>query len=257
MLEELFQRASNAAMEREAEKPFEELLAAIPNVPRPINIYEHLSKLDRIRLIAEIKRASPSKGFLAEIDDAGELAKGYEQCGADAVSVLTESSGFRGKLEDLEQASRAVSIPTLRKDFISKEYQILEARLAGASFVLLILSYLEESRARELYEFASSLGLGVLFETHKESEIEAANQLGARLIGINTRDLTTFKTDLGLFEKLAGLLPSDAIAVAESSVRTIDDVRRYRSAGADAVLVGEALVTGDWRSLIPQIISVA
>lgn len=257
MLEGLFLRASKDALEREAKRPFDQLMAAITSVPRPINIYEHLSKLDRIRLIAEIKRASPSKGFLAEIPQAGELAKGYEQSGADAISVLTEASGFRGNLEDLEQASRAVSIPTLRKDFISSEYQILEARVAGASFVLLILSYIDQARARELSEFAASLGLGVLFEAHKESEIEAAGELGAKLIGINTRDLTTFKTDLGLFEKLAGLLPSEAVAVAESSVKTIDDVRRYRSAGADAVLVGEALVTGDWRSLIPQIVSVA
>lgn len=257
MLEELFRKASNDSSEREVEKPFEQLLAEIANVPRPINIYERLAKTDRVRLVAEIKRASPSKGFLAEIPDAGELAKGYELAGADAISVLTEGSGFRGSLADLEQASRAVSVPTLRKDFISNEYQILEARLAGASFVLLILSYLEETHARELYEFAASLGLGVLFETHREAEIEAAVGLGAKLIGINTRDLTTFNTDLGLFEKLAGQLPSDAIAVAESSVRTIDDVRRYRSAGADAVLVGEALVTGDWQALIPQIVSVA
>ena len=257
MLEGLFLQASQDAAEREAKKPFDELMAAIPNVPRPINIYERLSKLDRIRLIAEIKRASPSKGFLAEIPDAGLLAKGYELSGADAISVLTEESGFRGKLEDLELASRAVSIPTLRKDFISNEYQILEARLAGASFVLLILSYLDKDRAYELFEFASSLGLGVLFEAHHESEVATANELGARLIGINTRDLNTFKTDLGLFEKLAGLLPDEAIAVAESSVKTVDDVRRYRSAGADAVLVGEALVTGDWRTLIPQIVSVS
>lgn len=257
MLEGLFLRASKDALEREANRSFEDLMAAIASVPRPINIYEHLTKLDRIRLIAEIKRASPSKGFLAEIPQAAELAKGYEQSGADAISVLTEASGFKGTLEDLEQASRAVSIPTLRKDFISSEYQILEARVAGASFVLLILSYLDPARAQQLSEFAASLGLGVLFEAHKESEIATACELNAKLIGINTRDLTSFKTDLGLFEKLAGLLPQEAVAVAESSVRTIDDVRRYRSAGADAVLVGEALVTGDWRSLIPQIVSVA
>jgi len=257
VLEGLFSQAAKDAAQRAAVKPYSELMASLTSVPRPINIYDRLSKLDRIRLIAEIKRASPSKGFLAEIADPAELALGYQQSGADAISVLTEASGFNGKLQDLESASRAVSIPTLRKDFISNEYQILEARVAGASFILLILSYLEKSRVRELFDFATSLGLGVLFEAHQESEIAIASELGARLIGINTRDLTTFQTDLALFEKLAGLIPTDAIAVAESSVKTVDDVRRYRSAGADAVLVGEALVTGDWRALIPQIVSVS
>lgn len=257
MLEDLFRRAAQDAAERESIKSFDSLLESIPLIPRPINVYERLSKIERIRLIAEIKRASPSKGFLAEIPDAAELAKGYEDSGADAVSVLTEASGFKGRLEDLVAASKAVSIPTLRKDFISNEYQILEARVAGASFVLLILSYLEKERAQELSEFAASLGLGVLFETHTESELDVAGQLGARLIGINTRNLTTFQTDLGLFEKLASLVPPNAVSVAESAVRNLDDVKRYRSAGADVVLVGEALVTGNWRELIPQIVSVS
>lgn len=257
MLDSLFQQAALDATARQALRPFDQLMNEIASVPRPMNVYEHLAKIDRIRLIAEIKRASPSKGFLAEIPKAAELAIGYQQSGADAISVLTESSGFRGRLEDLAESSRAVSIPTLRKDFISNEYQILEARLAGASFVLLILSYLSKERAAELSQFSASLGLGVLFETHTEVEIATAGELDARLIGINTRDLQTFKTDLGLFETLVNRLPKDAVAIAESSVRTIDDVRRYRSAGADVVLVGEALVTGDWRALIPQIVSVS
>lgn len=257
MLEALFQRAASDAAAREEKIPFDLLMESLPKVTRPINVYERLSKTSRIRLIAEIKRASPSKGFLAEISDVAALARGYESVGADAISVLTEGSGFNGRLEDLEIASRAVDIPTLRKDFISNEYQILEARVAGASFVLLILSHLEPAKAKELSDFAASLGLGVLFETHAEAEIEIAGEMGARLIGINTRDLTTFKTDLGLFEKMAGLIPKNAVAVAESSVRTVEDVMRYRAAGADAVLVGEALVTGDWRTLIPQIVSVS
>ncbi len=257
MLEELFNQSALAAKRREAVTSFDELMSAIAGIPRPINIYEHLSKTNRIRLIAEIKRASPSRGFMADIPDAGELARGYEEAGADAISVLTEESGFAGTLGDLQNASKVVSIPTLRKDFISSEYQILEARLAGASFVLLILSFLSPSRAKELSEFATSLGLGILFETHSEAEISTAADLDARLIGINTRDLKTFNTDIGLFEKMAGELPPQAIAIAESSVKTIDDVLRYRSAGADAVLVGEALVTGNWRELIPKIVSVS
>ena len=257
MLEGLFRNAAEDAAIRESVKSFESLLESIANIPRPINVYERLSKIERIRLIAEIKRASPSKGFLAEIPDASELARGYELSGADAISVLTESSGFNGSLDDLAASSKAVSIPTLRKDFISNEYQILEARVAGASFVLLILSYLDQKRAGELAEFAASLGLGVLFETHSEAELNVAGELDARLIGINTRNLETFQTDLALFERLANLIPSNAVSVAESAVKNIDDVRRYRSAGADVVLVGEALVTGNWKELIPQIVSIS
>ena len=257
MLEGLFRKAAEDAAVRESVQSFDSLLESLAHIPRPINVYERLSKIERIRLIAEIKRASPSKGFLAEISDAAELARGYELSGADAISVLTEGSGFKGRLDDLVAASKAVSIPTLRKDFISNEYQILEARVAGASFVLLILSYLEQKRAGELADFAASLGLGVLFETHSESELIVAGELGARLIGINTRDLTTFQTDLALFERLASLIPANAVAVAESAVKSLDDVRRYRAAGADVVLIGEALVTGNWKELIPQIVSVS
>ena len=257
MLEGLFRKAAEDAAKRESITSFESLLGSLAHIPRPINVYDRLSKIERIRLIAEIKRASPSKGFLAEIPDVTEFARGYELSGADAISVLTESSGFKGSLDDLVAASKAVSIPTLRKDFISNEYQILEARVAGASFVLLILSYLDQKRASELADFATSLGLGVLFETHSESELNVAGELGARLIGINTRDLKTFQTDLALFERLASLIPTNAVSVAESAVKNLDDVRRYRAAGADVVLVGEALVTGNWRELIPQIVSVS
>jgi indole-3-glycerol phosphate synthase len=171
--------------------------------------------------------------------------------------VLTERTGFKGSLEDLREVSSATSIPTLRKDFISTEYQILEARQAGAAMTLLILAWLDERRFIELKAFSEDLGMAVLVETHSEKEIEIAANSGAKLIGINTRNLVDFKTDLGLFEVLAGKLPSTAVKIAESSVRSVADVRRYRSAGADAVLVGEALVTGDYRQLIPEFISVA
>ena len=257
MLETLFKAAAEASREREKLVSYSSLVETVSSLSAPKNIYAALAPIDRVRLIAEIKRASPSKGFLAEIADPVELAIGYEQSGADAVSVLTEESGFLGRLEDLASVSNAVSIPTLRKDFISNEYQILEARNAGASFILLILSYLSKQQVLDLSRFAEKLGMGVLVEAHTEIEIETAGNLGCRLIGINTRDLKTFKTDIGLFEKLANKLPAGVIRVAESSVRSIEDVQRYRSAGADCVLVGEALVTGDYKKLIPQIVSVA
>ncbi|MEL0319787.1 MAG: indole-3-glycerol-phosphate synthase, partial [Aquiluna sp.] len=216
-----------------------------------------LAPSSKMKLIAEIKRSSPSKGFLAEIPDSQALGLGYEGAGAHAISVLTEETGFSGSLEDLKKVSSAVSIPTLRKDFISNEYQILEARAAGASMVLLILAHLSESEYRDLFAFARSIGLEPLVETHSQREIQVAAESGARLIGINTRDLETFRTDIGLFESLAAELPKGCIRIAESSVTNVGDVERYRNAGADCVLVGEALVTGDWKSLIPQFISVS
>lgn len=257
MLESLFAAAERDSAARELITSFDQLLDEVSLLPPPANVYQRLAGEGRIKLIAEIKRASPSRGDLAEIPDPAELAAGYQESGADAISVLTEQSGFKGRLRDLELVSAAVSIPTLRKDFISNRYQLLEARRAGASFVLLILAYLDKRDVQDLTLFAKELGLGVLLETHNEDEINAAAELGGQLIGINTRDLKTFKTDLGLFERMASQLPAHAIKVAESSVKTVHDVRRYRDAGADVVLVGEALVTGDWRTLIQQFIQVA
>ena len=226
-------------------------------MPKPVDAEHSLERIDRMRLIAEIKRASPSRGDLAPIKDAAALGFGYQNAGADAISVLTERTGFKGSLEDLAEVSAATTIPTLRKDFISTEYQLLEARANGAAMALLILAGLEASDYLRLKEFAEQIGLKVLVETHSEKEIETAAESGARLIGINTRDLETFQTDIGLFEKLATRLPAGCVRIAESSVKSIEDVKRYRAAGADAVLVGEALVVGDYQKLIPEIVSVA
>ncbi len=257
MLEALFAEAAAESNKRREFISESMLLEKISQTTKPADVYEALARSSRIKLIAEIKRASPSRGFLAEIANPEQLAIGYQTAGADAISVLTETSGFKGTLEDLERVSQCVKIPVLRKDFISTEYQLLEARAAGASFALLILAQLTANQADQLMKFAHEIGLSVLVETHSEEELEIAASLGARLIGINTRDLKTFQTDISLFERLAGLLPASAIRVAESSVKEIGDVRRYRDAGADVVLVGEALVTGDHQALIPQIISVS
>jgi indole-3-glycerol phosphate synthase len=256
VLDGLFQQALAASARRQERISEADLLGRIQALPPVLDAYVALAPGERIKLIAEIKRASPSKGFLAEIPSAAQQAKIYESFGAHAISVLTEESGFKGSLEDLVEARSAVEIPLLRKDFISNEYQIFEARAAGADFVLLILAWLPQERFAQLFDFAHQLGLGVLVETHTLDEIDVANQVGARLIGINTRNLETFATDLGLFEKMAGALSSDAIKVAESSVKSKQDVIRYRSAGADVVLVGEALVTGNPELLIPQFTSV-
>ena len=257
MLQGLFDeslRASNARQAQLSRELLEEKCALVSKAP---DAYEALQPAEHIKLIAEIKRRSPSRGFLAEIPDAKALGAGYESAGAHAISVLTEESGFGGKLSDLQEVSQAVSIPTLRKDFISNEYQILEAKAAGASMVLLILAQLPKAEFQSLYDFSKSIGLEPLVETHSAEEIAIAADSGARLIGINTRDLETFKTDIGLFEHLAAKLPSGCVKIAESSVKQLGDVKRYRDAGADCVLVGEALVTGDWATLIPEFTSVS
>jgi indole-3-glycerol phosphate synthase len=256
VLDQLFDAAAKASQQRELAISEQNLLDTISKMSGALDVYEALSKSSHIKLIAEIKRRSPSRGFLAEIPSAADQADLYQKSGAHAISVLTEETGFGGKLEDLVDARTKTSIPLLRKDFISTEYQILEARAAGADFILLILAWLSPKRFGELYRYAHEIGMGVLVETHTLEEIAVANQLGSRLIGINTRDLQTFKTDLGLFEQMAQALNQDTIKVAESSVKNVQDVIRYRNAGADVALVGEALVTSDPEILIPEFTSV-
>lgn len=211
----------------------------------PINALEALSPSREIRIIAEIKRASPSRGDLSEIASPEQLARTYEANGASAISVLTEERKFKGSLQDLREVRAAVNLPLLRKDFTMNEYQILEARAAGASIILLIVAGLDFKTLERLKVFAESLSLTAFVETHSADEVRIANDLGAQLLGVNARDLSTFETDRDLFAKLVDLIPSDAIKVAESAVRSAVDVAHYRASGADAILVGEALVTNE------------
>jgi indole-3-glycerol phosphate synthase len=204
-----------------------------------------LAPADRVKIIAEVKRASPSRGALAAIPDPAHQASLYETGGASAISVLTEERRFGGSLADLEAVTARVSLPVLRKDFIATRYQVLEARAAGADLVLLIVAGLEPDVLRELYGFVLELGMTPLVETHSAEELEAAVDLGAGLIGVNARDLKTLELDRDLFARLVDRIPSSAVKIAESAVLTPADVTHYRSAGADVVLIGEALVTGD------------
>lgn len=197
-----------------------------------------------MKVIAEIKRASPSRGAMADIPEPAALARLYEFGGASAVSVLTEERRFGGSLADLEAVRAAVDIPVLRKDFISDTYQVFEARAAGADLVLLIVAALDDSQLSELYALITELGMTALVETHSAEEVDRAIALGADLIGVNARDLSTFELDRELFPTLVDRFPAGVIKVAESAVRSAQDVAHYRRAGADVVLVGEALVTG-------------
>jgi indole-3-glycerol phosphate synthase len=209
-----------------------------------------LAAADHMKVLAEVKRASPSKGQMAEIADPAALATTYATHGASAISVLTEERRFKGSLKDLESVRAAVSVPLLRKDFIANEYQILEARAAGADIVLLIVAGLAQKEIVRLKHFAEELGMVAFIETHSADELKRAIDVDAKLLGINARDLSTFETDRNLFAELAPSIPAGVIKVAESAVRGVEDVEHYRRGGAHVVLVGEALVTNDAASLL-------
>jgi indole-3-glycerol phosphate synthase len=252
MLENLYAGAEADALARLERVSIADLEKLIESRTPALSVLDNFNSGSNIKVIAEIKRASPSKGDLAPISDAAALAKTYESAGASAISVLTEERKFKGSLEDLKQVRDAVSIPILRKDFVSLEQQVIEARAYGADLVLLIAAGLDQGKLASLFEFVESFGMTPFVETHNSEEVKRAVDVGAKLIGINARDLSTFETDRGLFQELVGLLPKDAIAVAESAVRNVGDVEEYSKAGADIVLVGEALVTGDASKLLGQ-----
>lgn len=245
MLVDLFAGSLADAEQRQETLPLSKLETLASSAAPAINAIEALKPRDTVRILAEIKRASPSKGDLASIESPDELAVIYESGGASAISVLTEQRKFKGSLQDLKAVRSAVSVPLLRKDFISNHYQILEARAFGADIVLLIVAGLSESELSSLAAFSKELGMTPFFETHSLEELKVASGLGAELIGVNARDLVTFETDRDLFARLYDSIPESAIKIAESAVRDASDVLRYRQAGADVVLVGEALVTSD------------
>ena len=209
-----------------------------------------------VAVIAEVKRSSPSKGALADIDDPAALAADYEAGGAAVISVLTEGRRFGGSLDDLIAVRRAVDIPVLRKDFIVSSYQLWEARAHGADLALLIVAALEQSALVSLVERAQSMGLTPLVECHTAEEVGRAVEAGATVIGINARNLRTLEVDRGVFAAVAPHVPEHIVCIAESGVRGPHDVIEYARAGADAVLVGESLVTGrDPRAAVKDLVA--
>ncbi|MFC8683042.1 indole-3-glycerol phosphate synthase TrpC [Microbacterium ureisolvens] len=245
MLADLTAGAVEDAEARASERPLAAVEAAALAQRPAIDALAALAPSDRVKIIAEVKRASPSRGDLASIPDPALQARRYQEGGASAISVLTEQRRFKGSLADLEAVKAAVQLPVLRKDFIATEYQVLEARASGADLVLLIVAALEQDILARLYAFTQQLGMTALVETHSAEEVDRAAELGAQLIGVNARDLSTFQLDRDLFGRLAERIPAGAVKIAESAVLAPDDVRHYRAAGADVVLVGEALVTND------------
>ena len=211
---------------------------------------------DGISVIAEVKRASPSRGSIATIADPAALARDYAAGGAATISVLTEFRRFGGTLEDLRSVRAAVDVPVLRKDFVVTSYQLWEARAAGADLVLLIVAALTDNELGCLVDRARSIGLTPLVEVHTADEVARALDAGADLIGVNARDLRTLEVDRDAFARLAPLIPDGVVRVAESGVRGPHDVLDYARSGADVVLVGESLVTGrDPRSAVADLVA--
>ncbi len=222
-----------------------EAAAAAPALDAFAALGGHADQAQRdatLRVISEVKRKSPSKGALADIPEPAELATAYVAGGASVISVLTEERRFGGSLADFDAVRAAVSIPLLRKDFTVDEYQIYEARAHGADLILLIVAALDDAQMREFLDLTHALGMNALVETHTEEEIARAVKLGAKLIGVNVRNLKTLEVDPRNFARLAELIPAEAVIIAESGVSSVLEVQDYASHGADAILVGEALV---------------
>lgn len=246
-------RAALVAIKRE--RPLAEVEALARSAPPARDFAGALATGRKPRLIAETKKASPSKGLLAPDYDAPGLARRYEAAGAACLSILTEPRYFQGELAHLAAARAATSLPALRKDFLFDPYQIFEARAAGADAVLLIAAILRADDLSALRELAESLGMAALVEVHDEPDVVRALAAGARLVGINNRDLRTFRVTIDTTARLRPLVPPDRLVVAESGIRTREDVQRLRDLGVDAMLVGESLVTsGDVESKVRELL---
>ena len=243
VLDEILLGAREDLARREAALPMAELKAVAADQPPARDGLAALRQAG-VAVIAEVKRSSPSKGALAAISDPAALAEDYEAGGAAVISVLTEERRFGGTLADLDVVRARVDVPLLRKDFVVSSYQVWEARAHGADLVLLIVAALEQNALVSLVERTESLGMQALVEVHDEDELARAVDAEARIIGVNARDLRTLEIDRSVFGRLAPHIPEKVVKVAESGVRGPHDLLAYAAHGADAVLVGEGVVTG-------------
>ena len=257
ILDEIIKKTKSDLEKRKKEYPEEWLgrsLAFNPFIPRDVTGALKSTKENPYRIIAEIKKASPSKGVIRKDFDPMAIGQAYENGGADALSILTEPHWFKGDIEYLGMVRRYVSIPILRKDFIVDRYQILEALVFGADYILLIAKALSRKELKELIEYARHLGLEVLVEIHDKTDLVKAIFAGANIIGINHRNLETFEMDMQLSHKLIPLIPNSKIIVAESGINDHETVVELRKAGADAFLVGEHFMRqGDIASALQEL----
>lgn len=244
ILESIVEGAREDLAEREAAVPFEEIKRRSAAAAPPHDAFAAL-QAGGVGVIAEVKRRSPSKGELAEIGEPADLARDYAAAGARVISVLTEQRRFGGSLADLDAVRARVNVPVLRKDFIVSPYQVHEARAHGADMVLLIVAALEQNALEGLLDRVESLGMTALVEVHTAEEADRALEAGAKVVGINARNLHTLEVTRDVFGRIAPGLPQEVLKVAESGVRGPSDLMAYAGSGADAVLVGEGLVTSD------------
>ena len=242
ILDELASHAKYRVSEAKKNISEDEIKEKALALPKKDFSFEKALKKDDISFICECKKASPSKGLIAPDFPYLEIAKEYEEAGADCISVLTEPKWFLGSDKYLEEITNEVSIPCIRKDFTVDEYMIYEARILDASAVLLICSILNDDQLEKYMQVCDDLGLSALVETHDEEEIKRAVKIGARIIGVNNRNLKDFSVDTGNSGRLRDMVPNDIIFVSESGIKNADDISALRKAGVDAVLVGEALM---------------
>lgn len=255
VLDEIISGVREDFAAREVAVPLADLKARLKDVAPALDAMTAM-RAPGVGVIAEVKRSSPSAGSLADIADPAALAAAYEEGGARVISVLTEQRRFNGSLADLAAVRRRVSVPVLRKDFVVSSYQVHEARAYGADLVLLIVAALSQPALIGLIERIESLGMTALVEVHDEAEADRALQAGARIVGVNARNLKTLEVDRSLFERIAPGLPSSVLKVAESGVRNRRDLIAYACAGADAVLVGQGLVTaGDPKAAVATLVT--
>ncbi|MEQ8201638.1 MAG: indole-3-glycerol phosphate synthase TrpC [Syntrophomonadaceae bacterium] len=253
ILDMLAEAARQRVQRNEARLPLARLKKNALETPVPAGFrFEQALSRPGTNFICEVKKASPSRGLIVSEFPYLQIALDYEQAGAAAISVLTEPVYFRGRDEYLAEISQAVRIPVLRKDFIISEYQLFEAKLLGASAVLLISALLDAVIVRDYIDICDGLGVSALVETHDEGEIEDALSAGARVIGVNNRNLKDFSVDLGNSLRLRRLVPKEIIFVAESGISTADQVRTLRRHGVDGILIGEALMLAPDKNVMLQ-----
>lgn len=246
MLEKIVAKTEERLVESKRNKPLSQLKEEVSKLDINDDFpFKEALKDPEIAIIAEVKKASPSKGLIAEDFDYIKIAKDYEQAGASAISVLTESYFFKGSNDYLKEIAENVQIPILRKDFTIDEYMIYEAKTLGASAILLIVSILDDVQLKEYLDLAHDLGLSAIVETHDEEEIRTAIDAGAEIIGVNNRNLADFTVDINNSVNLRRLVSDDILFISESGIKTAEDVRRLKENNVDAVLIGETLMKSD------------
>ncbi len=245
ILEQLAAHAKQRVAEKMKNKSLEEIKKEACNMPRGNFEFEKALRKNDIAFICECKKASPSKGVIAESFDYLQIAKDYEKAGADCISVLTEPKWFLGSDEYLKEIANTINIPCIRKDFTVDEYMIYEAKLLGAKAILLICAILNQSQIKHYIDICDELGISALVEAHDEAEIEMAVKAGARIIGVNNRNLKDFSVDTANSKRLRQMIPGDIIFVSESGIGSNEDIKELRDAKVDAVLIGETLMKAD------------